>query len=121
MSELAAPARRGSITIERGVIEKIARQAASELDGVGRASTGFGFGRGDLAAKPRASVVLNGARAALSLTVGVLFPVPLADTGDLIRQHCAGRVEELTGVVVDRVDVRVGWLGSPEKKEVGPQ
>lgn len=119
---LAAPAQRGSLTIERGAIEKIASQAAAELTGVGRATSGIAglSGRGDLTARPKVAVQLRGTSASIALTIGARYPAPLVDLTSSVRRRCAEQVQQLTGLQVDRVDVTVGWLGQTTR-EVRPQ
>jgi uncharacterized alkaline shock family protein YloU len=115
-------AQRGALTIDRGAVEKIASQAAGELTGVGRATSGLvGLaGHGDLTARPKVSVQLRGARASIALTIGARYPTPLVDLASTVRRRCAEQVQQLTGLQVDRVDVTVGWLGTTAR-EVRPR
>lgn len=117
-----APAQRGSLTIDRGAVEKIASQAAGDLTGVGRATSGLAGlgGHGDLGARPKVAVQLRGTRASIALTIGARYPTPLVDLASTVRRRCAERVQQLTGLQVDRVDVTVGWLGTTVR-EVKPQ
>ncbi|MGI8457054.1 MAG: Asp23/Gls24 family envelope stress response protein [Propionibacteriaceae bacterium] len=111
-------AHRGSLTIERGAIEKIASQAAAELTGVGRATSGIAGlgGHGDLFARPKVVVALRGTRASIAMTIGARYPAPLVDLASSVRRRCAEQVHQLTGLQVDRVDVTIGWLGQTTRQ-----
>lgn len=110
-SEVGAESR-GRLEIAEKVIEKIASRAAAELEAVGGSSGGFlGIGdHGELSARPKASVRLNGQVATIELTVGVRYPVPLRSTGEQLRQRVSSQVTELTGIDVRQVDVDISWL-----------
>ncbi|WP_104046107.1 Asp23/Gls24 family envelope stress response protein [Arthrobacter sp. ZGTC412] len=103
---------RGITVLADKVIEKIASQVVSEESVAGGSSGGFlGIGtRADLSARPRASVELSGNIATLSVEVGMLYPVPLRQATEALRQRIRTRVMELTGIEVRQVDVRVSWL-----------
>lgn len=103
---------RGHTFMAARVVEKIAAQVASDESSAGGSSGGFlGIGtRADLSARPKASVVLTGNIATLSVEVGMLYPVPLRQTTEDLRRRIATRVTELTGVDVRQVDIRIAWL-----------
>ncbi|RAX47235.1 Asp23/Gls24 family envelope stress response protein [Arthrobacter sp. AQ5-06] len=103
---------RGQTVLADKVIEKIASQVASDESVAGGASGGFlGIGtHADLSARPKASVELSGNIATLSVEVGMLYPVPLRQATEALRQRIRARVTELTGVEVRQIDIRVSWL-----------
>lgn len=103
---------RGQTVLAARVIEKIAGQVASDESSAGGSSGGFlGIGtRADLSARPKASVVITGNIATLSVEVGMLYPVPLRQATEELRRRIAARVTELTGVDVRQVDIRISWL-----------
>ena len=103
---------RGHTVLAARVIEKIAAQVASDESSAGGSSGGFlGIGtRADLSARPKASVVITGNIATLSVEVGMLYPVPLRQATEELRRRIATRVTELTGVDVRQVDIRIAWL-----------
>ncbi|GAC1368390.1 MAG: hypothetical protein NVS2B15_03280 [Pseudarthrobacter sp.] len=103
---------RGQTVLADKVIEKIAGQVASEESVAGGSSGGFlGIGtHADLSARPKATVELTGNIATLNVEVGMLYPVPLRQATEALRQRIKARVMELTGVEVRQVDIRVSWL-----------
>lgn len=103
---------RGSTSMSRKVLEKIAAQVARDETQAGGSSGGFlGIGaRADLQARPDATVELAGNIASLKVTVGLPYPVPLRRSTDQLRQRIGERVSELTGVQVRQVDITVAWL-----------
>lgn len=105
---------RGRLVLEKRVIERVASQAASESLAAGGTSGGlFGFGaKGDLSARPTASVELAGVgrSATLRLDLTIAYPAPIREATDQVREHVTYRVHELTGVQVTRVDITVTGL-----------
>lgn len=103
---------RGHTVLANKVIEKISSQVASDEAVAGGSSGGFlGIGaRADLTARPKVSVQLSGNMATLSVEVGMLYPVPLRQATEDLRQRIRTRVTELTGVEVRHVDIKVSWL-----------
>ncbi|MEO8220928.1 MAG: Asp23/Gls24 family envelope stress response protein [Specibacter sp.] len=103
---------RGQTVLADKVIEKIASQVASDESVAGGSSGGFlGIGaHADLSVRPKASVELSGNIATLSVEVGMLYPVPLRQATENLRQRIRARVTELTGVEVRHVDIKVSWL-----------
>lgn len=105
---------RGATSIPARVVERIAEQAASEVDHIGSAAGGvLGVGaRRDFDSRPSVHCDLYGRTAVLSLDVGVDFPVPLAETLQNLRDHVTRTVTGLTGLEVGRMDVDVSWLNA---------
>ncbi|MEB7502853.1 Asp23/Gls24 family envelope stress response protein [Arthrobacter koreensis] len=103
---------RGSTSMSRKVLEKIASQVALDETEAGGTSGGFmGIGaRADFSARPEASVELAGNIASLRVKVGMPYPVPLRQATHELRERIAGRVTELTGVQVRQVDITLAWL-----------
>ncbi|MDQ6740190.1 MAG: Asp23/Gls24 family envelope stress response protein [Actinomycetota bacterium] len=103
---------RGHTVVAEKVIEKIAGQVAGDASSAGGSSGGFlGIGaHADLSARPKASVELSGNIATLSVEVGMLYPVPLRQATEALRQRIRAKVTELTGVEVRQVDIKVSWL-----------
>jgi uncharacterized alkaline shock family protein YloU len=108
---------RGETTIASGVVAKIARQAAREVDGVELAgSSGLrGFlGRilpGPTA--PGAGAELASRRSAVDLHVCVAWPRPVATVTEEVRHHVRAKVQELTGYEVTDVDITIDALPAP--------
>ncbi len=103
---------RGQTVLEEKVIEKIAGQVARDESVAGGSSGGFlGIGtHADLHARPKVSVELAGNIATLNVEVGMLYPIPLRQATEELRQRIRARVMELTGVEVRHVDIKVSWL-----------
>ena len=110
---------RGETVIASGVVAKIARQAAREVDGVEVAGAsglrGF-LGRflpGPTA--PGAGADLASRRTAVDLHVCVAWPRPVATVTEEVRRHVRGRVQELTGYAVSDVDITIDALPAPRR------
>ncbi len=103
---------RGRTVLDRKVVEKIASQVASEESFGGGSSGGFlGIGaHSDFSARPKVAVELAGNIAALSVEIGLLYPVPLRQVTEQLRRRISERVNALTGVEVRQVDITVSWL-----------
>ncbi|MGB7449352.1 MAG: Asp23/Gls24 family envelope stress response protein [Ornithinimicrobium sp.] len=99
------------------VVEKIAAQAASEIPSAGGRSGGvLGVGdHADLGTRPTVSADLSGASANLVIEVSLAYPSPIADCARQIRERVVGRVRDLAGVEVSRVDVVVTSLTRVQK------
>lgn len=112
MADSMPAAQRGRLIMSARVVEKIAGQAASEVSVAGGRSGGLlGIGaRTDLAARPPVDVHLSGGIAAISVRVGISYPMSLRQATSDVRRHVVQRVQELTGIEVRRVDVDVAWL-----------
>ena len=98
---------RGSLRIEQRVFERIAAVAATEVRGVGVEDSNQAsrlLGRG----MPRASAELAGSHVHLDTTVPLRWPSPAPEVAAAVRDHVGSRVADLTGHVVDRVDVSLG-------------
>ncbi|HET9648484.1 MAG TPA: Asp23/Gls24 family envelope stress response protein [Microlunatus sp.] len=119
MTSEASPSRlaagdRGRLVIGRNVVEKIARQAASEVATAGGRTGGvLGIGsHTDMSALPEADVELSSRTASIDLDISVAYPTPLRQTTERVRQHVMDRVAQLAGVEVSRIDITVTALHS---------
>ena len=110
---------RGETTIASGVVAKIARYAAGEVDGVELAGeSGLRGFLGRLLPGPTAPGVgadLASRRTALDLHVCVAWPRPVATVTEEVRRHVRARVQELTGYEVTDVDITVDALPAPTR------
>ena len=100
----------GTTTIAPGVIAAIARQAASEVDGVeGVEATGLQGVLSSLRSTSSggASADVAAQRAAIDLRLAVRWPMPIHQVTIAARDHVQQRVTELTGHAVTDVDVVV--------------
>lgn len=109
---------RGTLNIPAAVVAKIAAQAAWEVEHVGAASGGIlGIGaRRDFERRPRAEAKLYGQSAVITLDLGVTYPLPLRQTTAHIREHVIERVEYLTGLRVEQLDIKVSWLHRADQR-----
>ena len=110
---------RGETTIASGVVAKIARYAAREVDGVELAgASGLRGFLGRLLPGPTAPGVgadLASRRTALDLHVCVAWPRPVAMVTEEVRRHVRARVQELTGYEVTDVDITIDALPVPTR------
>ncbi len=110
--DAAAPHTRGKLTISEQAIGKIAAQSASEVASAGGRSGGLlGIGQhSDLSARPKVEVELRETTANLFIAVSVPWGRSIRQTTQQVRERVSRRVQELTGVVVHRVDVDVATV-----------
>lgn len=112
------PEERGRTEIAERVVEKIAGYALTEIGeagGVSRRWLGVPVGRAGAAAVPQVDARIDGRLATVSMTVSVLYPVPVRRVVDRLRDHVVARVGALTGLDVRQVDVDVATLIHPEQ------
>lgn len=88
----------GRTVIDTGVIEKIAARAIRDIAGA----------RAARARPARARV--SGTVVLLRLRVAVDYPMPMARTAALIREHVRKRVEFGTGKQVPHIDIEIAEL-----------
>lgn len=100
---------RGVTVLAPRVVEKIAAQAAGEIEQV------FGLPR-RLAAheggprQVRADAELDGQIAAVRLQIAAAFPGRLVPLTRQVREHVIARIQTLCGLRVDHVDITVAAL-----------
>ena len=99
---LPEPGERGLLDIAPVVLEKIARRAASEVDGTAGPVT--------------ADADVAPGRANLRLDLGVEYPRPVGEVAAEVQRRVASRVHELTGMTVAAVDVTVTDLPPPARR-----
>ncbi|MHA3705061.1 Asp23/Gls24 family envelope stress response protein [Jatrophihabitans sp. YIM 134969] len=109
---LADPDDRGRTTIADRVVEKIAAQAAVEVDhaaGLRRSLAGRSLG----SPRVRATAEVDGRVAALRLDLAVDYPAPVRQVTRAVRQRVTEQVATLAGMRVDHVDITVAALRRP--------
>ncbi|MDP9389605.1 MAG: Asp23/Gls24 family envelope stress response protein [Actinomycetota bacterium] len=104
---------RGQTVIAPSVVERIATRAAAEVPGV-TAATRSGLDRlvARTSGRPltRAGAEVGGTRASVDLAITVRYPEPLREVSARVRRHVRDRVQEMTGLVVEDVKLRVDGL-----------
>lgn len=108
----APPESRGATSVPAHVVARIAEQVASEVPHIGSDAGGvLGVGaRKNFGSRPSVRCDLYGRTAVLKLDVGIDFPYPIAQALTDLRSHVRGKVEQLTGLEVGRIDVDISWL-----------
>jgi uncharacterized alkaline shock family protein YloU len=101
---------RGRTTIADRVVEKIAGQAAIEVDhvtGVPRRVLGQTLGKVKADSQARASAKVDGSLVSISVRVAVEYPTPVRSAAAAVRQHVMSTVHALCGLDVVEVHVDV--------------
>lgn len=99
------PAQRGTLSIADRVIDKMAAEAASSVDGIVR--TGSTLEKFVGRKLPKASSTVRGDQARVRVDVAVLWPMPLAQVAADVRSSVSDTVTRLAGLNVSAVDVTV--------------
>lgn len=111
----------GTISIDDGVVSKIAARAVVENPDAGAAAARMlgravpGAGRlgvrgTSLERLPKTSVQVDGSKAFVTLEISVRWPASVPDVTAEVRGHVRDRVRELTGLDVDEVHIVVADL-----------
>ncbi len=108
MAEAIAAERRGDLQVADRVVVRVAQHAAAQVPGVvtapgGGISDRLGGGR-----RPRASCERAGTRAVIAVDLAVSWPSSALDVAAAVQREVAREVEDLVGLSVDAVRVRVG-------------
>lgn len=105
------PSGRGRTSIENKVVEKTAAQSALEIDhvhGVSHRMTRV-FAAGQVV---HTQASIDGHLARLRVTIEVDYPTPVKQVTRQVRQHVRERVNQLCGLTVVDMDIRVVALRS---------
>jgi uncharacterized alkaline shock family protein YloU len=103
---------RGATTIAPAVFERLAARAAAEVAGVeGEVQTGLGrFLPWTSGSPAEATADADDESVVLDLTFNVVYPEPVRQVAERVREHVADRVESLTGRTVRQVNITVPEL-----------
>ncbi|MBM7804685.1 putative alkaline shock family protein YloU [Geodermatophilus bullaregiensis] len=96
------------------VVEKIAAQAATEVDratGSPRRVLGVALGSAD--ERPQVSAQVDWPVATVSVVMSVAWPAPVLEVTEQVRRHVVERLATLAGVRTAGVDIRVTALPGP--------
>ena len=113
--ELAPVEDRGTLTVDAGVVEKIAATAAVEIDEVGGAAKRVltvSLGSDAHADHPQVDAEVDGPSATLAVRCSIAYPAPVVAVSDRLRAHLVARIDELTGLRARRIDITVAALTS---------
>ncbi|WP_410586328.1 Asp23/Gls24 family envelope stress response protein [Amycolatopsis sp. lyj-23] len=109
---LAAP-ERGTLTIAEQAVQRLAAHAVLELDDVGGAAgrfLGVSLGAEELDRSAKVTAHVTEDQVTLDVRLSITYPASVTRTTERAREHLGRRVEELTGLVVTRVDITVTAL-----------
>ncbi|MBA3551531.1 MAG: Asp23/Gls24 family envelope stress response protein [Actinobacteria bacterium] len=105
---------RGTTSISSGVVEKVSKRAAAEVEGVSGVTSSGIRGLLDLVRPPSpaedgvdAKADVGKETAAIDLSVRIRYPRPAARVAEEVRRHVMRRVQEMTGLVVTEVNVEI--------------
>ena len=113
----------GTISIADQVVTKIAATAAAENPDAGAATARVagravpGAGRmgvrgTDLDSLPKTTVEVDGSKAFVHLEISVRWPASVPEVTGRVRRHVRDRVDELTGLQVEEVNIVVSDLAT---------
>ncbi|MBM3335167.1 Asp23/Gls24 family envelope stress response protein [Candidatus Sumerlaeota bacterium] len=113
----------GDIKISNEVVGAIASTAAAEVEGivglVGKFSLGEMLGRRDVGKGVLVSIDNN--RVKIQVEVNAQYGVSIYDACHRLQRRVKNAVEEMTGLVVDRVNVDVRGIVLPPREEKNDQ
>ncbi|CAN5155859.1 hypothetical protein BH20ACT24_BH20ACT24_00060 [soil metagenome] len=105
---------RGTTSIASGVVEKVSKRAAAEVEGVSRVTSSGIRGLIDFVRPPSpaeagvdATADVGKETAAIDLSIRIRYPLPAARVAEEVRRQVMRRVQEMTGLVVTEVNVEV--------------
>lgn len=108
----------GMISIAETVVAKLAARAAVEIADAGAAAPrllgrslsgagGLGVRETSLSALPKASAHVDGSIGLIRLEISVRWPASVPAVTTAVRNHVRERVEQLTGLTIAEVTIRV--------------
>jgi uncharacterized alkaline shock family protein YloU len=111
----------GTISIDAGVVSKIAARAAAEIPDAGAAATRvlgrtvpgsghLGLRAIDLEGLPKTSADVDGSKAYIDMTISIRWPASVPEVSEQVRSYVQERVGELTGLSVEEVRIAVADL-----------
>lgn len=107
---------RGRTVIADRVLERLAARIALEVPGVFRHSRGPDVLAPLTASLPRADAEAAGERVLLGLQLAVAWDVAALDVAAQVRSRVRDRLSQVTGKLVDRVDVTIDVLLTPSQQ-----
>lgn len=108
----------GRLTIADRVVEKIAAQAAGEVDNAtGAPHRVLGVNVSDDPRTPQVSARVDGHVATVTIHLAVTWPAPVLDVTRQVRQRVTTRLGELAGINRAQIDIDVAALSAPIVQE----
>lgn len=102
---------RGGLEIADRVVEKIAAQAVSEVEyATGVSRQVLGLGRSPSRTTARVSARVDGDIAIVRVVMAVLWPEPVPEITQRVREQIVARLAQLASVQTAEVDIEVGGL-----------
>lgn len=112
-AELPEPDQRGRTRIADRVVEKIAARAVAEVDnatGVARSVLGVRLGSAGPGSTANVSADVDGGVVAVKAVMSVRWPAPVRTVTRQVRANVTNRIQDLTGLHVQYVDIQVTAL-----------
>lgn len=112
-ADLAEPAERGRTRIADRVVEKIAARAVAEVDnatGVARSVLGVRLGSANADSTAKVTADVDGGVVAVTAVMSVQWPAPVRAVTRQVRANVTDRIQTLTGLQVQYVDIEVTTL-----------
>jgi uncharacterized alkaline shock family protein YloU len=111
-------ATRGRLEIADRVIERIAAQAAAEVDrATGAPRRVLGVSVGSPTDRPDVSAQVDGHVAIVDVVMSVAWPAPVTMVTEQVRARIVQQLADLAGVRATQVDIRVTALVSERSNE----
>lgn len=112
------PASRGRLVVEDRVVERIAAQAAAEVDrATGSPHRVLGLPLGGSRDRPQVSAHVDWPVATVAVTMSVVWPSPVLEVTEQVRRHVEDRLAALAGVRTAGVDVHVTALPGARRSD----
>ena len=112
-ADVVAPAERGRTRIADRVVEKIAARAVAEVDnatGVARSVLGVRLGSANADSTAKVTAEVDGGVVAVTAVMSVQWPAPIRAVTRQVRANVTDRIQTLTGLQVQYVDIDVTTL-----------
>ena len=111
-------ATRGRLEIADRVIERIAAQAAAEVDrATGTPRRMLGVSVGSPTDRPDVSARVDGHVAIVDVVMSVAWPAPVIQVTEQVRARIVQQLADLAGVRAAQVDIRVTSLVSEQRDD----
>ncbi len=101
---------RGNLVVASGVIEKIAAQAALNVEtvgGLGQRHPGRGRRQATDERPPQVSARVGRGTASISMSLSVRYPVRIVEVCEAVRTSVTRQVADLAGLRVTHIDIDV--------------